>query len=293
MVGGGKGRESTQTAVPHLSCALHIFHVLRQTLKRHNQGPSGDTLMMWKPWFVAGWLLFTGGWSAGQSVQTPAQESTVTLPVETGTFRPSELVELVRLDPTIKLDIRYATANNFVGRPVYDEARAFLQRPAAEALVKAHRWLKSHGYGIVVFDGYRPWRVTKLFWELTPPDKRDYVADPAKGSLHNRGCAVDVSLYELRTGELVTMPSDYDEMSERAHPDYTGGTEEQRRLRDLLRTAMELHDFKVYRYEWWHFDHKDWRQYRVQDVLFSEIPPSVPASVLPTPPAVTPPRPRL
>ncbi|MCS7080736.1 MAG: M15 family metallopeptidase [Chloracidobacterium sp.] len=213
-------------------------------------------------------------------VLVPAQESSSGMPVETGVFRPSELVEIIRLDPTIKLDIRYATANNFVGRPVYDEARAFLQRPAAEALVKAHQWLKTQGYGIVVFDGYRPWRVTKLFWDLTPPDKRNYVADPAKGSLHNRGCAVDVSLYDLRTGEIVTMPSEYDEMSERAHPDYTGGTEEQRRLRDLLRSAMERFDFKVHRYEWWHFDYKDWRLYRVQDIPFAEIPAS---SVTPAP----------
>ncbi|OYT72102.1 MAG: D-alanyl-D-alanine dipeptidase [Chloracidobacterium sp. CP2_5A] len=213
------------------------------------------------------------GGGATAVAQEAAQEAVVTMPVETGAFRPSELIEITRLDPSIKLDIRYATANNFVGRPVYAEARAFLQRPAAEALVKAHRWLKTQGYGLVVFDGYRPWRVTKLFWELTSPDKRDYVADPAKGSLHNRGCAADVSLYDLKTGELVTMPSEYDEMSERAHPDYAGGTEDQRRLRDLLRSAMERFDFKVYRYEWWHFDYKDWRQYRVQDTPFSEIPP--------------------
>ncbi|MFQ3639424.1 MAG: M15 family metallopeptidase, partial [Chloracidobacterium sp.] len=217
-------------------------------------------------WLITLWLV----WVLAGLATTPAQD--VGPPVETGDFRPSELVEIIRLDPTIKLDIRYATENNFVGRPVYTEARAFLQRPAAEALAQAHRWLQTHGYGLVVFDGYRPWRVTKLFWDLTPPDKRDYVADPAKGSLHNRGCAVDVSLYDLKTGELVTMPSDYDEMSERAHPDYAGGTEEQRRLRDLLRAAMERFDFKVYRYEWWHFDYKDWRKYRVQDIPFAEIP---------------------
>lgn len=238
---------------------------------------------MRKPWFnIVRVALLTAGLIGGV-LPALAQESSVGMPVETGEFRPSELVEIVRLDPTIKLDIRYATANNFVGRPVYDEARAFLQRPAAEALVKAHRWLKTYGYGVVVFDGYRPWRVTKLFWDLTPPDKRDYVADPAKGSLHNRGCAVDVSLYDLKTGEIVTMPSEYDEMSERAHPDYTGGTEEQRRLRDLLRSAMERFDFKVYRYEWWHFDYKDWRLYRVQDIPFAEIPASPPG-----PPSSTP-----
>jgi D-alanyl-D-alanine dipeptidase len=242
-----------------------------------SQRLSGDTVMGWKLWLAAGWLLFTypnGQFVRAVAQDAPAKNTPVTMPVETGRFRPSELVEIVRLDPSIKLDIRYATANNFVGRPVYDEPRAFLQRPAAEALVKAHRWLKAHGYGIVVFDGYRPWRVTKLFWELTPPDKRNYVANPSKGSLHNRGCAVDVSMYDLSTGELVTMPSDYDEMSERAHPDYPGGTKKQRRLRDLLRKAMELHGFKVHRYEWWHFDHKDWPHYRLLDIPFSEIAPA-------------------
>src|SRR5881296_2115708 len=109
-------------------------------------------------------------------------------PQESGRFRAPDLVELTALDPTIKLDVRYATAHNFVGRPVYTEARAFLQRPAAEALVRAHRALQQEGYGALVFDGYRPWSVTKLFWDLTPRAKRAFVADPRKGSKHNRGC---------------------------------------------------------------------------------------------------------
>jgi D-alanyl-D-alanine dipeptidase len=132
-------------------------------------------------------------------------------------------VEIKALDPGIHLDIRYATANNFVGRPVYKEARAFLQRPAAEALVRAHRALAAQGYGIVVFDGYRPWSVTKLFWDVTPEDKKEFVADPSQGSRHNRGCAVDLSLYDLASGREVEMPSGYDEMTERAYPDYAGG----------------------------------------------------------------------
>ena len=139
-------------------------------------------------------------------------------PRETGTFRQADLVELVALDPTIRLDVRYATANNFVGRPVYTEARAFLQRPAAEALVRAHRALREQGYGLLVFDGYRPWAVTKLFWDVTPPAQREFVANPKQGSKHNRGCAVDLSLYDLATGREVEMPSAYDEMSERSHP---------------------------------------------------------------------------
>ncbi|HYE72137.1 MAG TPA: M15 family metallopeptidase [Blastocatellia bacterium] len=220
---------------------------------------------MWKfltPFaFVIAWFALFHG-------QTPQIDSP---PIESGEFRKPELVELIKIDPEIKLDIRYATANNFVGRPVYTEARAFLQKPAAEALKRAHQRLRKQGYGIVVFDGYRPWSVTKLFWEITPEDKKQFVADPRKGSRHNRGCAVDLSLYDLKTGREVEMPSAYDEMTERAHPNYQGGTPEQRRLRDLLRAAMEAEGFTVYEVEWWHFDYKDWRQYPILNLSFAEI----------------------
>src|SRR5882757_3612856 len=121
-------------------------------------------------------------------------------PTEPGPFRTPDLVELSKLDPTIKLDIRYATANNFLGRPVYKEARAFLQRPAAEALVRANKALRKKGYGLIIHDGYRPWSVTKIFWDATPDDKKIFVADPSQGSRHNRGCAVDLSLFDLKTG---------------------------------------------------------------------------------------------
>jgi len=191
-------------------------------------------------------------------------------PREAGTFRPADLVELVTLDPTIRLDVRYATANNFVGRPVYTEARAFLQRPAAEALVRAHRALRDQGYGLLIFDGYRPWAVTKTFWDVTSGKQREFVADPKQGSKHNRGCAVDLSLY-LATGREVEMPSAYDEMSESAHPTYSGGTPAQRAARDLLRAAMETEGFKVEPNEWWHFNYKDWRAYTILDIPFSAI----------------------
>jgi D-alanyl-D-alanine dipeptidase len=185
----------------------------------------------------------------------------------------SDLVELVSLDPTIKLDIRYATPDNFVGKAVYPEARAFLQRPAAEALVSIHIRLKQQGYGLVVYDAYRPWSVTKLFWDVTPPEKRAFVARPSTGSVHNRGCAVDVGLFDLRTGRTVEMPSAYDEMTERSHVNYTGGTVDQRAHRDLLRRSMEQDGlFFVYSKEWWHYDFKDFREYPIEDIPFSEIP---------------------
>ena len=183
------------------------------------------------------------------------------------------MVELVKLDKTIKLDIRYARTDNFVGRIVYPEARAFLQRGAAEALVRVHKKLKKQGLGLVIFDGYRPWSVTKLFWEVTPEDKRKFVANPATGSRHNRGCAVDLSIYDQKTGDLVEMPSDFDEFTERASPNYKGGSAKQKKNRDLLRSLMEAEGFTVNQNEWWHFDYKDWKEYPIFDIAFSEIKP--------------------
>ena len=192
-------------------------------------------------------------------------------PVDEGPKLRPDLVEIVRLDPTIRLDIRYSTKNNFLGRRVYKQARAFLQRPAAEALARASAALKSRGYGLVVFDGYRPWSVTKIFWDSTPEHLREFVADPAKGSRHNRGCAVDLTMYDLKTGLPVRMPSEYDEFTERAHVNYECATPEARRLRDTLRAAMEAEGFAVYEPEWWHYDYRDWQQYPILDVSFKEI----------------------
>ncbi|HEV7395404.1 MAG TPA: M15 family metallopeptidase [Pyrinomonadaceae bacterium] len=192
-------------------------------------------------------------------------------PVEAGPFRATDLVEIIKLDPTIKLDIRYATKNNFLGRPVYKQARAFLQRPAAEALVRINQALRKQGYGLIIHDGYRPWYVTKLFWDITPEDKKIFVADPTKGSRHNRGCAVDLSLFDLKTGLEVTMPSEYDEMTERAHINYACASAEPKRLRDLLRAGMEADGFTVYEPEWWHYDYKDWKEYPIGNVAFDKI----------------------
>jgi D-alanyl-D-alanine dipeptidase len=193
-------------------------------------------------------------------------------PRDAGPYRAPDLVELQALDPTIKLDIRYATTNNLTGRAVYTEARAFLQRPAAEALVRVHHSLKPTGLGLVVFDGYRPWRITKLFWQVTRPSLHEFVADPATGSNHNRGCAVDLSLYDLASGESVDMPSDYDEMSPRAYSNYDGGTAQARARRDLLRAAMQREAFAAEPKEWWHFNYKDWNEYPILDIPFTEIP---------------------
>jgi D-alanyl-D-alanine dipeptidase len=192
-------------------------------------------------------------------------------PVENGDFLKSDLVELIKLDPTIRLDVRYATRNNLFGTVFYSEPRAFLQRPAAESLVRANSKLKPLGYGLLVHDAYRPWYVTKVFWDATPTDKKLFVADPSQGSRHNRGCAVDITLYYLKTKQPVEMVSTYDETTDRAYPDYPGGTSLQRWHRDLLRSVMEAEGFKVYPAEWWHFDFNDWQKYPIQNIPFDQI----------------------
>ena len=185
--------------------------------------------------------------------------------------RAPDLIDLATLDKTIHFDIRYATTNNFLHKKFYSQARAFLQRPAAEALLRAGEQLKQQGYGLLIHDAYRPWTITRVFWDSTPPQLHTFVAHPAKGSKHNRGCAVDMSIYDLKTGRPIQMPSGYDEMTKRADPDYTGGTAEERAHRDLLRRAMEAQGFTVDHGEWWHFDYKDWPKYPILDIPFEEV----------------------
>jgi D-alanyl-D-alanine dipeptidase len=192
-------------------------------------------------------------------------------PAEPPAARAADLVELTSLDPTIKLEIRYATTNNFLGTKVYDDARAFMQRPAAEALVRANQKLRSLGYGLLIHDAYRPWYVTKIFWDATPVDKRWLVANPAQGSKHNRGAAVDLTLFDLKTGRPVDMPSTYDESTGRAYADYPGGTSLQRWYRALLRNAMVSEGFLVNPSEWWHFDYASWHDYALGNVAFDKI----------------------
>ena len=228
---------------------------------------------------VAALAAFAAGCAGGLATPLPvhklealrSQALQAQPPEERGTFRASDLVEVATLEPSLRLDVRYATSDNMLGWPVYPEASVFLQRPAAEAVVRAHRALAARGYGLQLFDGYRPWYVTRIFWDAVPQEKRDFLADPAVGSRHNRGCAVDLTLFELATGRAVEMPSGYDEFSPRAHPDYAGGTAAQRAARDLLRRTLEAEGFSVNEREWWHYDCREWREYRIENLTFKEL----------------------
>jgi D-alanyl-D-alanine dipeptidase len=194
-----------------------------------------------------------------------------TPPTEPPANRSSDLVDLAGVDPTIKFDIRYASSNNFLGFPLYERAAAYLQRPAAEALGRVERSLAAQGYGLLIHDAYRPWFVTKMFWDATPESAHVFVADPAQGSRHNRGCAVDLTLYDLKSGNAVEMTGRYDEMSPRSYADYLGGTSRQRWLRELLRSQLQAQGFAVYPEEWWHFDYKDWSDYAIGTATFTEL----------------------
>lgn len=184
---------------------------------------------------------------------------------------PTDLIDLKKLDPTLKFDIRYARTDNFVNLVVYPYAGAYLLRHVAKDLLIAHHSLMKKGYGLLIYDGYRPWSVTKIFWDRIPPDKREFVADPEKGSVHNRGCAVDLSIYHLKSNQPVEMPSDFDEMTERAYLNYCGGSVESRRARDLLREEMHGAGFHGIKNEWWHFNHSSWMQHPILDLSFEEL----------------------
>ena len=171
----------------------------------------------------------------------------------------------------LQFDVRYARTDNFLSRKVYPSEDAFLLSHVAEDLFRVHQELNTHGFGLLIFDGYRPWSVTKLFWDSSNDQVRQFLADPARGSTHNRGCAVDLSLYDLKTGKAVPMPSDFDEMNEKAYADYQGGDEAARKHRDLLISTMERHHFKVLKNEWWHFNHESQTDWPLLDFKFEEI----------------------
>jgi D-alanyl-D-alanine dipeptidase len=194
-----------------------------------------------------------------------------TPPAEPGVSGPSRLVDLAAVDPSLGFDIRYAGTDNFMGQQIYEEAGAFLQKPAAEALARIQARLAPRGFGLLIHDAYRPWYVTKMFWDATPDANRAFVADPSKGSRHNRGAAVDLTLVELGTGKPVLMTGRYDEFSSRSYSNHIGGTDEQRWLREVLRDAMEAEGFTIFPEEWWHFDFKGWQAFPIGNQRFQEI----------------------
>lgn len=183
----------------------------------------------------------------------------------------ADLVDLAVAVPGLQFDLRYARSDNFMGAPMYDRAVAALQRPAAEALARVQRELASYGLGLVIFDAYRPWHVTWTFFQAVPQDLRGFVANPARGSRHNRGAAVDLGLVDLETGRPVEMPSDFDEFNARADVRYPGGTALSRWHRTLLIQTMRRNGFSVLPGEWWHFDFRGWQAYPIMNIPLEAV----------------------
>jgi D-alanyl-D-alanine dipeptidase len=198
-----------------------------------------------------------------------ASPAPLTPPVDRQATATPDLVDLARFDPRLRFDIRYATPANFMHRTLYPVARAVAQRPVAQALSRVQTRAEAEGYGLLIFDAYRPWRITKAMWEQTPPEKREFVADPATGSRHNRGCSIDLSLH--RGGIEVVMPSPYDDFTPAAYRSNTNAPEEALRLSRLLEGWMVAEGFVPLPNEWWHYDWAEWRRYPIMDVPLEDV----------------------
>jgi D-alanyl-D-alanine dipeptidase len=191
----------------------------------------------------------------------------------------SQYDSIVNVSPKLKLvplksdyiqqNIKYATADNFTHEIVYDTAALFLALDAHAALLKVVDFLKLNNVGLIVCDAYRPYRYTVKFWELIHDSR--YVADPRKGSRHNRGCAVDVGLYDLKTGKPLDMPTAYDDFSEKAAANSKGRTKLQSKNVELLQQAMMRNGFQLFATERWHFDFTGYQQYPIYDISFQEL----------------------
>ncbi|MBS1681099.1 MAG: M15 family metallopeptidase [Bacteroidetes bacterium] len=182
----------------------------------------------------------------------------------------NELVDLQEFIPGLVLDIRYATKNNFTGEQIYRLPKAYARKPVALALKKAQEEFKRLGYSIKIYDAYRPYSATVKFYELMKGDTT-YVASPYHGSRHNRGCAIDMTLVDLKTGQELSMPTTYDAMQKESWPTATIGNPVIVKNRDTLIAVMAENSFKVYPTEWWHFDFTGWQKYEVMDIDFEEL----------------------
>lgn len=180
-----------------------------------------------------------------------------------------ELVEINKHIPTIRLDIRYAGRNNFAKQAVYRQARAFARLPVAEALKNVQKELKKSGLGLKIYDGYRPYSVTEKFFAIA--SDKSFVANPKDGSRHNRGCAIDLTLINLRTGKELEMPTPYDSFASEAASDFMDLPSGIIKNRELLRTVMEKNGFRVLNNEWWHFDFIGWKNFELMDIPFEEL----------------------
>ncbi|WNZ43537.1 M15 family metallopeptidase [Leptolyngbya boryana CZ1] len=190
-------------------------------------------------------------------------------PVGAVQLNPTVLVDIRSINPRIALDIRYATTNNFVKQKLYPEARCILRAAAAQQLSQVQTALEAQGLGLKVYDCYRPLAIQRALWAIKPDDR--FVANPAYGSRHNRGMAVDLTLVD-RAGNELAMPTGFDDFSDRASRSYKNLPANVLKNRQTLEDAMVKAGFIPLATEWWHFDTKGWQNYAIRDIPFSAIP---------------------
>ena len=181
----------------------------------------------------------------------------------------NELVEIKKAIPNIKLDIRYATKNNFMQQVMYKQARAFARKPVVESLKKVQFALNKKGLGLKIFDGYRPYAITVAFYKKA--SDKSFVANPAKGSKHNRGCAIDLTVINLKTGKELEMATPYDSFSKAAAANYEPVSDVVRKNREYLISIMKKNKLNVLENEWWHYDFQGWQNYNLMDIPFEKL----------------------
>jgi D-alanyl-D-alanine dipeptidase len=211
-------------------------------------------------------LLLCGRFASAQKPNVLSEQQYI---AQIKTLPDKRLVEISKVIPGIKLEIKYATKDNFMHRAMYSQARAFARAPVVEALKQVQAELKLKGLGLKIYDAYRPYAVTVAFFKMTPDT--NFVANPKLGSKHNRGCAIDLSIINLKTGKELDMPTPFDSFSRKAASAYTDLPANQIQNRELLKVVMQSHGFKALKTEWWHFDFDGWQKFELLDVPFGSL----------------------
>ena len=180
-----------------------------------------------------------------------------------------QMVVIKKYIPNIEIDFIYATDSNFTHQILYKKPKAYLRLAAVKALLSVANLLKVKGLGLLIYDAYRPYSITKIMWQIISDER--YTANPAKGSGHNRGIAVDLTLYDLHTGKALEMPTTFDDFTEKAHHNYMQLDSLVLKNRTLLKTVMEQNGFIALETEWWHYYLPNASKYELLDFDFKQM----------------------
>jgi D-alanyl-D-alanine dipeptidase len=208
------------------------------------------------------------GFVCSQALKVSRKNNTYWQEVQADSLK--QMVEIKSLVKGIEYDLRYATKDNFTKKQLYKSGKqSFLRLPAARGLEKVQEELVARGYGLKIFDAYRPYSVTEKMWELIHDER--YVANPAKGSGHNRGLSVDLTIIDLENHKALDMGTGFDNFTDSAHHDFKNLPDAVLQNRTLLKETMEKYGFRALDTEWWHYSWPNDRDYQVLDVSFGTL----------------------